>query len=202
MKTASRSTTFKLSTGGFFYSLLVQSHAQKSGEYTARRRIIVLSAFSWLPLFILAAIEGNLVNDKLAISFINDLRPYIRYFVALPLLIIADNIVDPLIAGVIRTIETSGILPKDKKVNFEKAFETLDRRNDSFVADFVIIGLTVLATWGYLSNLHSLDVYVENSTWVSVIRNDQYHITYAGWWFLVASSPLLQIILIAGCGVF
>jgi len=195
MKATSRSDTFKLSTGGFFYSLFVQSHTQKPGQYSTRRRIIVLSAFSWLPLFLLAAIEGNLINDKLAISFVNDLRPYIRYFVALPLLIVADKIVDPLIAGVIRTVEKSGLLPKEKKADFKKAFEILDRRNDSFIADFVIIGLTIMATWGYLSNLRSLDVYVENSTWVSIIKGDQYQITNAGWWFLVISSPLLQIIL-------
>jgi hypothetical protein len=195
MKAAIGSNSLKLSTGGLFYSLLVRSHSQTHGQYNTRRRIIILSALSWLPLLLLSAFEGNLINHEIALSFINDLRPYVRYLIAIPILIVADTIVDPLIAGVIRSLETSGILPSEKKATYKKAFEILDRRNDSIIADIVIIGLTILATWGYLSNPESLDVYVENSTWVSTIKAGQSHITYAGWWFLIVSSPLLQIIL-------
>lgn len=195
MQTPLSSYSFQLSSGGLIYWLFIRGHLLEPGKYHTKRRIFLFCGLSWLPLMLLSAYEGNLINSDITVSYIYDIKPYIRYLIALPLLIAADAVIDPLIAMVIRYINSSDILPEDGKPAFNKAFQILDRRNNSFVADVVIIGFTFLISWSYLANLDRLDVYLAESSWASILKDDHYDITYAGWWFLFISSPLLQIML-------
>ena len=195
MQKTSSSYTFQLSTGGLIYWLLIRIHAQAPDHYHTKRRILLFCTLTWVPLILLSAFEGNLINHEISISFISDLKPYVRYLVALPLLIVADILIDPLIVAIISNIGSSGIITGDNKSAFERAFKTLDRRNDSFVADIVIIGIAILSSSAFLANLNSLDVYSEQSTWIAILEGNQYHLTYAGWWFVFVSSLLLQIFL-------
>ena len=144
---------------------------------------------------LLSAYEGNLINADLTVSFISDLKPYVRYLVALPLLIVADKFIDPLIVTIIHNLISSGIFPENSKPAFKRAFELLDRRNNSILVDVIIIGITILISLGYVANLDLLDVYLAQSSWASILEVNKYNITYAGWWFLIVSSPLLQILL-------
>jgi hypothetical protein len=188
-------SVFKLSSGGLIHWLLIHFHVQKPGEYSVRRRIILLCALTWAPLILWSAYEGYLVNHDITVSFIRDLKPYVRFLVVLPLLIAADTVIDPLIDSVISHLRTSGILPEDGIPAFERAYEILNRRKDSFFADVIMIIFPVLVAWGYIETGTIVNFYSEQSTWATVVKEGQYEMTYAGWWFLVVSSPVVQVTL-------
>ena len=63
-------------------------------------RILVLTGVAWLPLVILTFIDGTLFIKDITIPFIKDVTPYIRCLVVIPLLVLADNIIEPMMARV------------------------------------------------------------------------------------------------------
>lgn len=188
-------SSFRLSTGGLIYRFLNLLHIQDPGDYSIRRRIAFLMTLSWLPLLLLTALEGNLFNSGLDLPFLYDLKPYFRYLLALPLLIAADVMIDPLIASNLQSIGSSGILGDNNKEKYKAATEQLARRKDSFLADIVILVLVILIVLSFLANLEDLDVSTDFSNWTTVHSDAGPRLTYAGWWFLLISSPMLQIIL-------
>jgi len=70
MTDTTSSKSFRLSTGGLFYSVLTRLHIRQPDSYSTRRRILVLTTLCWLPLFLLAAYEGVLVNQNLDLPFL------------------------------------------------------------------------------------------------------------------------------------
>jgi len=186
---------FALSTGGLIDSLSLRLHIRNPGSYNIRRRIIVLFALTWLPILLLSAVEGNLINGQLAVPFLSDPTPYVRYFVTLPLLVIASTIIDPLIATAISSIASSGIVPPSKQAEFSRAFQALDRRNDSYLADIVILAIVaLLAVTVVLVSAQSEDIR-NISTWAVATVGDHFRVTNAGWWFYLVASPVLLVVL-------
>lgn len=187
--------SFRLSTGGLVYRFLNLLHIQQADSYSFKRRHIALITLCWLPLLLLTAIEGNLYNTSIDSPFIYDLTPYVRYLVILPLLINADIIIDQLIISVLQSVSTSGILGDDNKAQYNKAIEKLSQKKDSYIADIVILVISYSVVFSYLTNLEELSVSTTFTNWIITHGDTGARLTNAGWWFLLVSSPVLQIIL-------
>jgi hypothetical protein len=186
--------SFRISTGGLVYRFLILLRIQDPERYFIKRRIAFLLTLGWLPLLLLTTLEGNLINKSLELSFIYDLKPYVRFLVVLPLLIVADKIIDPLIASNLENIGSSGILGENRE-RYTKAVDQLKRRTDSFLADIVILVIIFLAVISILANLEDMDVSKDFTNWLTVQGDAEPRLTYAGWWFLLISSPVLAIVL-------
>ena len=187
--------SFRLSTGGLIYKLLSLLYIQQPGSYSLKRRHIALITLCWLPLLLLTAIDGNLFNTNIDSPFIYDLTPYVRYMIVLPLLINADVIIDKLIISVLQSISTSGILGDDNKDKYNKAVVMLSQRKDSVIADILILIFSYSVVLSSLSNLDELSVSTTFTNWITTHGDAGTQLTYAGWWFVLVSSPVLQIIL-------
>jgi len=186
---------FALSTGGLIDWLSLRLHIRNAGSYNIRRRIIALFALTWLPIFLLSTFEGSLINGQLAIRFLSDPTPYVRYFVTLPLLVVASTIIDPLIATAISSLASSRIVPANRQTEFSRAFQALDRRNDSYLADIVILGIVALLAIAVVLSLAEAENIRNISTWAAVTADDHVRVTYAGWWFYLIASPVLLVVL-------
>ena len=187
--------SFRLSTGGLIYRLLNLLHIQQPGSYCLKRRHLVLITLCWLPLLMLTAVEGTLFNTSIDSPFIYDLTPYVRYLIVLPLLINADIIIDQLIVSVLQSISTSGILGDDNKDKYNKAVEKLSQRKDSYIADIVIVVISYSVVLSYLTILEELNVSTVFTNWITTHGDAGTQLSNAGWWFVLVSSPVLQIIL-------
>jgi len=186
--------SIRLSTGGLifrFYNLL---HIQEPQSYSITRRIVVIITLSWLPLFLLTGIEGNLFNSNLDLPFLFDLQPYVKYLGILPFLIVAGKFIDPLIASVIHSMRSSGILGENNKGQYEEAIERLAIRKDSYIADIVIIFISYTIVLSFQANLERFDASLEYTNWITSHSATGVHLTLAGWWFVLVSSPVLQIV--------
>lgn len=187
--------SFRLSTGGLISRLFHLSRIQKPGAYSIHRRLILIIVLCWLPLVLLTAIEGNFYNTHIELPFIYDIQPYVRYLLILPFLIVAGTIIDPLIRYVIQSIGTSGILGDSNKVKFYETIEKLAQRKDSYAADIVIIIISYTIVLSFLANLEKFDASSEYTNWIVIKSESGVGLTLAGWWFILVSSPALQIIL-------
>lgn len=186
--------SFHLSKGGLLHNLLLRMHIIEEGRYHTRRLIFLFIALTWLPLLILSAVEGNLYKAGTGVSFFTDLNPHVRFLISAPILILAGQIIDPLINAVIQHLKTSGILQEDSLAQYSAAQDNLMHRLDSNWSDIVIIVLAFLisdlAKPGYgdteLGNI---------STWLWSADTKNVSVTMAGWWYFLLAAPLAQVLL-------
>jgi hypothetical protein len=189
------SQSLQLSAGGLIHSLMIRLHLQAPGDYRIRRRILLLVTLAWLPMLLLTLAEGNLFNRELDISFITDPVPYVRFFITLPLLIAAGVLIDPLIGAVISSMNTSGILSRARQGDYDSALDVLARRIDSRTADVAILAVVYLLAIIMLSTSVGKTDVATMKSWITGISDDPSHLSYAGLWFYLVSSPILLVLL-------
>jgi len=59
------------------------------------RRIVIFLALTWVPLLVLSFLEGLALGPTPEQSFLLDFATYARFFVAFPMIIIAEVIIGP-----------------------------------------------------------------------------------------------------------
>jgi hypothetical protein len=94
---------FSLILGGPLYRILRRLHLAGPPLELQKRRVLLIIAITWLPLFLLSAISGHLLGGQ-GLPFLRDPEPHIRFLVALPVLIIAELIVHQRIPLALKTI--------------------------------------------------------------------------------------------------
>lgn len=76
--------------GGPLFQLLRRSHLADAALELVRRRVVVIALFTWLPLLLLSAIDGQAWTGTVAVPFLRDAEVHICFLFALPLLILAE----------------------------------------------------------------------------------------------------------------
>jgi hypothetical protein len=79
----------------------VQKHVGliRQGAPLIKRRAFLPAIHTWLPLLILSAMNGRAFGHSVPVSFIRDFGAYSRFLFAVPLLVLAENILGPRMAG-------------------------------------------------------------------------------------------------------
>ena len=194
MNHASPAPPFKISGGGLYYNLLLQAGLIEEDQYHIKRFILVFIAVTWLPLLVLTLVEGSFYRSGIGLSYLTDINAHVRFLIAVPILIYAGRIIDPLVGGVVRHIEISGLLPESRRDQFAHALDAMTRQRNSIWADIIIIfiaaAVSILANPGYgETKLEKV------STWLWVVDDKNLSLTLAGWWYFLLAAPLAQIVL-------
>src|SRR5688500_428300 len=66
---------------------------------SAGHRILGFLVITWVPLLFFAWLEGRALNADPKTSFLLDFGTYVRFFLAVPLLIVAESAVGPRLTG-------------------------------------------------------------------------------------------------------
>src|SRR5205807_1671163 len=64
-----------------------------------RHRIVGFLILTWVPLLLFAWMEGRALGSKPSESFLKDFGTYARFFLAVPLLIVAESVIGPRLTG-------------------------------------------------------------------------------------------------------
>src|ERR1700757_4616086 len=88
---------FSIVIGGPIYDFLLRMGLMQMGLPNVLRRIALLVAVTWLPLLVLSMKDGLAFGDQVTIPFLSDFAVYGRFLLGLPLLILAEIIIDPAI---------------------------------------------------------------------------------------------------------
>lgn len=195
MSDPSNTESFRLSSGGLFYDLLKRLHIQTPGNYATRRRIIILISLCWMPLLALTTLEGNLINHQLEIPFILDFKTHVRCLLVLPLLLVADFLIDPLISSNLQSIGASGLIRDEHQDTYRHAIKQFKRRKDSYFADLVILLIPVLVVSSFMISIDDTEISHFYTDWVITQTQSELPLTWAGWWFVLISAPALLILL-------
>lgn len=153
------------------------------------RRALISILFTWVPLLILSAFGGFAVGHRVPVPFLRDFAVHVRFLLAVPVLLLAENFLGPRLARAAAHFVDSGLVIEEDFRRFDAAIEDGLRRRDSTLAELILL---VLAYIGTLIAQGSMAIHV--STWYAVRTGSDRSFTWAGWWFVLICVPLFQFI--------
>ncbi|MEE9158808.1 MAG: hypothetical protein V3U60_10535, partial [Gammaproteobacteria bacterium] len=184
-----------LSTGGLLYLVRRWMRGSESPDFSIPTQILVAIALLWLPLVLLSLFEGSVTGTKVAQPLFADIVPHVRLLIAIPLLLLADLIIDPAISAATRNLESGGTVPDTEQPRFQEALIEIRRARDSVWPDIVIIVLAFGITWLFKPGYGESALQAVATSWMWSGQHGDVRFSAAGWWYLLISGPMFQVIL-------
>lgn len=182
---------FSLFLGGPLFQLLRRTRLTGDALELARRRVIAIALFTWLPLLVLSALEGRALHG-VAVPFLFDAEVHVRFLVAIPLLIAAELLVQDRIASVPRMFLERHLIPEADMPRFKAAVASAYRLRNSVVAEVLLIvavyAVGVLLVWRHY-------VAMDAATWYSTGTDQGTQLSLAGIWLGYFSLPVFQFLI-------
>jgi hypothetical protein len=187
---------FSLVLGGPLFQLLVRSHLATPALDLVKRRIVFLSLFTWLPLLLLCLVDGKAWGG-VGLPFLYDIEMHARFLVALPLLIVAEILVNQrmrLIVGqfIDRDIITEEVLPR-----FRVIIDSAMKLRNSLVMELILVIMAFVGGHYLWSTLSGMEKIASGAgTWHTSAAGIGVQLSPAGYWHSFVSRPLFQFILL------
>jgi hypothetical protein len=163
-------------------------------QIRAARRALILAAVAWIPLAILAALQGLAVGPTPRESLLLDPAVYGRYLVSLPLLVLAESIVLPRLSRIVRHFGESGLVIEADLPRYQELVDRCRRFVGHPAADLFLLLLAYVTTLALTDRTYPSEV----STWVAPISAEGSRaLSLAGWWRMLVSQPLYVLFVAA-----
>ena len=182
---------FLLTDGGPAYWLAIRLGIIRANSPSIIRRPFLSILVTWVPLFALSTLQGNAIGHLVSIPFVRDIAVHARFLLAVPILLLAADVLGPGFAHAASHFKDSGLVPEQDYNKFDAAIEHGLRWRDSRAAELVLVLLAYALT---VANLRSTAVHV--STWYALRTPEGIALTWAGWWFVLLSVPLLLFLIL------
>jgi len=181
---------FSLTKGGPFFRLMVRSGLIKPDFAHPARRATFLALFLWLPIFILSVLQGLAFDGPVELPFLWDFTVHVRFLICVPLLIIAEVILDVRTRSVVKHFVDSGLVQEKDYAAFESGVRQARTLCDSLVAEAIIVGVVILSVI-----FMRVEYLGSASTWQVLVSEAGRTRTLAGWWYLLVGIPFFQFLL-------
>ena len=153
-----------------------------------RRRAALSALLTFFPLLFLSLLERR-AAAHVDVPFFRDFSTYSRFLLAIPLLLIAENILGPRIAvAAAHFVDADLVLEKDY-ARFSDFIDRALRARDSIVAEIILV---ILAYIFSVAGLRSTAIHA--STWYITRTSTGHSLTWAGWWLIGFCAPLFQFL--------
>jgi hypothetical protein len=182
---------FSLVLGGPLYQLFMRARLTTDTLNLVKRRVIVISLFTWLPLLLLSLLSGNALGGAIKVPFFYDVDVHVRFLLALPLLLVAELVVHQRMRRIVRQFVERGIVPAPSLSAFEAIIDSAMRLRNSMVIEVLLI-ILVLTVGHYLWLSQTL----VSATWYAAIIDGHRHSSLAGYWYAYVSIPVFQFLLL------
>ena len=184
---------FSLVIGGPLFQLLLRAHLTSDAMTLITRRIIVFVLVTWLPLLLLSALDGHLLDGSVVIPFLMDVETHIRFLLVVPLLLVAELLVHRRLLVIGRTFLERNLIREADMKRFDAAVASVWRLRNSTLAEVLLLGFVyavgVLIIWRRYT-------VIDTSTWYVTTHADGFRFSRAGWWYVYISLPAFQFLLL------
>jgi hypothetical protein len=180
---------FPLGAEGPFHRLQVRLRLMNEERPRAGRCILAAVGVTWLPMAFLwwwQPGEPGIEIDGAASSLFRHVATYARFFVTLPLLIVADNAVRPDLEHALEHALNSGMVPPSQQPQFLDVLARALEWRKSRIAEAAILGLAFLMAQIAIA----VTVSGRHASWIHVGGS----LTWAGAWYAYVSLPVLQFL--------
>lgn len=182
---------FSLVLGGPLFQLFMRARLTTDTLDLVKRRVIVFSLFTWLPLLLLSLLAGEAVGGAIKVPFIFDVDVHVRFLAALPLLLVAELVVHQRGWLIVRQFIERGIVPARSLSEFEAIIGSAMRLRNSVVIEVFLIVLVFTVTHYLWANQMAL----ASATWYATIVDGHREYSLAGYWYAFVSIPVFQFLL-------
>lgn len=183
---------FSLVEGGLIYRFQLAIHMAMPNRSGVAKRAFLTTLVTWLPLLLLSVLQGRALGSQVQIPFLHDFAVSIRFLIALPLLVIAEAIIDPKLNHAVKHFVKSGLVAAEQLPSFEDVILKVNKLRDSFApAVLILIAAFVPSIWYRETEFLRSGI----STWHTIISPSRESLSLAGWWFGFISLPLYRVLL-------
>src|SRR5277367_5386762 len=128
--------------GGPFYRAQQAVGLLRPDQWNLDRRIAVVIAVGWLPVFLITA----LFNFEGLDSLIREYRLHSRMLIAVPVLLVGELLMESRFRAIMGHIRQAGLLDASDLVHIDDLIATLVRVRDSYLPEFAILLLLIVHT--------------------------------------------------------
>lgn len=173
--------------GGLIHKIISFLHKKNDALIGSPRAAIGLMVITWVPLLVLAIFSGTSNDTDQSISFFEDFFVHVRFLLVLPFLILIEKTVDSTFIEYIQT--TYKLVTKEEKEKYIQLIDRIHKLVESFIPEILFLVMVYVLT---LQNWAELSVFDSNRNYLTVGNHTP---SFAGWYYLLVCSPLLQLIL-------
>ena len=176
--------------GGPSYRLMQRIGLIKPGSRSLLRRYIAFVLITWVPLLVLALLEGKALGPTPQESLLLDFATYARFLLAVPLLFLSEVIVGPRFRNAGRQfIEGRFIREQDLPV-VEAAVLRTQQRREALLPELLMLVIGFSAPW-----IWQMEDWAGGGaviSWRSGGGEALLGLSWAGLWYQFIAVPLLQ----------
>jgi hypothetical protein len=183
---------FSLVRGGLLFQLYRRAHLSGDALEMVRRRVVVIGALAWLPLFLLSLIGGHALGTTIKVLFLYDIEAHVRFLIALPILVGAELTVDSRIRSAVKRFVERRIILHEEMPSFNAAINSATRVLNSVLVEVALLILVyTLGLWIWWNQIAT-----GAASWYAMPQGSQLHLTLAGYWYALFSIPIFQFMLL------
>jgi hypothetical protein len=174
--------------GGPAYRLMQRIGLIQGAGPSLGRRVVGFLLITWVPLLLFSLIEGRALGPTPRESLLLDFATYARFFLAVPLLFVAEVVVGPRLrtAG-LHFVQANFVRPEDLPA-VEAAIVRTRRRREALLPELVMLGIALVGAW-YIPETLSGET---AATWSSATVKGGTGLSLAGLWYHFVAVPILQ----------
>src|SRR5215469_6826105 len=127
---------FSIIFGGPLYDVLQRHRVLRHGFPNISNiltRIVALVALSWLPLLLFSLRDGLALGQRVRIPFLHDFAVNGKFLIGLPLLLLADLVIDPAIRRALAEFVNERLVPNQELPAFASILIKVRRWRDSWI---------------------------------------------------------------------
>ena len=179
---------FLLMEGGPLYNLQRRVRLIRENAPQIKRRALAAALLTFFPLLILSALQHRAISH-VDVPFVRDFSTYSRFLLAVPLLVLAENILGPRIAAAAAHFVEAGLVLEKDYARFAGFIDRGLRSRDSILAEII------LAVLAYIFAIVGLkETALHASTWYATSTDTGTSFTWAGIWLIGLCAPLFQFL--------
>jgi hypothetical protein len=178
--------------GGPIHRFMQRIGVTKGEDPSIKRRILWFIAVTWVPLLVFAIVDGRALGPSPRESMLLDFATYARFFLTVPLLVIAENIIGPRLRDAALRFLRDGLVRREDLHSVEVAIEKVRHRREALGPELSLLAISFVTTW-YLS---ADQWYAGNaSSWKSFQLSGG-GTSLAGLWYQFFAIPFVQFLIL------
>jgi len=183
-------TEFSLVRGGLLYQCLLYLRLMRPNLEPLYCRALFFALLAWLPLLVLSAVQGMAWGGSIKVPLLYDLTEMTRFLLSVPLLIMAERVVDYRSNEVIRHFIESDLIDEEELPQYEAIVRKTMAMVKALPVEGIIVVLVILNTIFLPFEFSEL-----TTTWQFLVSSAGPERTPAGWWYLAVSIPIFQFLM-------